>query len=335
MFDTLEGFVAHRELLIVVNNCEHLIHACTVLVEHLLRAGSGVRVLATSREVLGLPGERVWRVPSLSLADQGASPDVVMSSESARLFLERARAVRADLVVSDEDVADLAEIVSRLDGIPLALELAAARVGMLSLAQIATRLDGRFGLLSRGPRTALPRQQTLAGAIDWSYGLLGDLERTLFRRLSIFPGGFSLEAVEAVTTGPGLDPGDILDLLANLAAKSLVVVSGQGSIQRYRLLETIRAYAADKLGGTGEQADLRDRHLAWFLDSQPSWPSPNSPGPVAAVSCRPWRPIKRTSGARWITASRRARSRPWAAARRRAGPVLDIAWELEGGMRLF
>jgi predicted ATPase/class 3 adenylate cyclase len=266
VFDTLEGFVAHRELLIVVDNCEHLIHACAVLVEHLLRAGSGVRVLATSREVLGLPGERVWRVPSLSLADQGASPDVVMSSESARLFLERARAVRADLVVSDEDVADLAEIVSRLDGIPLALELAAARVGMLSLAQIATRLDGRFGLLNRGPRTALPRQQTLAGAIDWSYGLLSDLERTLFRRLSIFAGGFSLEAVEAVTTGPGLNLSDILDLVANLAAKSLVVVMGQGSSQRYRLLETIRAYAADKLGGTGEQADLCDRHLAWFLD---------------------------------------------------------------------
>ena len=168
---------------------EHLIHACAVLVEHLLRAGPGVRVLATSRELLGLPGERVWRVPSLSLADQGASPDVVMGSESARLFLERARAARADLVVSDEDVAVLAEIVSRLDGIPLALELAAARVGMLSLAQIASRLDDRFGLLSRGPRTALPRQQTLAGAIDWSYGLLSDLERTLFRRLSISPAG--------------------------------------------------------------------------------------------------------------------------------------------------
>ena len=266
VFDTLEGFVAHRELLIVVDNCEHLIHACAVLVEHLLRAGSGVRVLATSRENLGSPGERIWRVPSLSLADQGASPDVVMGSESARLFLERARAVRADLVVSDEDAAVLAEIVSRLDGIPLALELAAARVGMLSLAQIATRLDDRFGLLSRGPRTALPRQQTLAGAIDWSYGLLSDIERALFRRLAIFAGGFSLEAVEAVTTGPGLDPGDILDLIANLAAKSLVVVTGQGNSQRYRLLETIRAYAADKLDGTGEQAELGDRHLAWFLD---------------------------------------------------------------------
>ena len=266
VFDTLEGFVAHRKLLIVVDNCEHLIHACAVSIEHLLTAGPGVRILATSREILGLPGERVWPVPSLSLPDQGASPDVVMSSESARLFLERARAVRADLVVSDEDVAVLAEIVSRLDGIPLALELAAARAGMLSLSQIATRLDDRFGLLSRGPRTAQPRQQTLAGAIDWSYGLLSDLERALFRRLSIFAGGFSLEAAEAVTAGPGLDPGDILDLVANLAAKSLVIVTGQGNSQRYRLLETIRAYAAGKLSGTGEQAELRDRHLAWFLD---------------------------------------------------------------------
>lgn len=265
VFDTLEGFVAHRKLLIVVDNCEHLIHACAVLVEHLLRAGPGVRILATSRETLVLPGERVWPVPSLSLPDQGASPDVVMGSESARLFLDRARAVRADLVVSDEDVADLAEIVSRLDGIPLALELAAARAGMLSLAQIAARLNDRFGLLSRGPRTAQPRQQTLAGAIDWSYGLLSDLERTLFRRLSIFAGGFSLEATEAVTTGPGLDPGDMLDLVANLAAKSLVIVTGQGNRQRYRLLETIRAYAAGKLSGTGEEAELRDRHLAWFL----------------------------------------------------------------------
>jgi predicted ATPase len=266
VFDTLEGFVAHRELLIVVDNCEHLIQACAVLVEHLLRAGPGVRILATSRETLGLPGEQIWRVPSLSLPDQGASPDVVMGSESARLFLERARAVRADLVVSEEDIAALAEIVSRLDGIPLALELAAARADMLSLTQIATRLDDRFGLLSRGPRTAQPRQQTLAGAIDWSYGLLSDLERAVFCRLSIFAGGFSLEAAEAVTTGPGLDPGDILDLVTNLAAKSLVVVTGQGDSQRYRLLETIRAYAADKVIGTGEQAELSGRHLAWFLD---------------------------------------------------------------------
>jgi predicted ATPase/class 3 adenylate cyclase len=266
VFDTLEGFVAHRELLIVVDNCEHLIQACAVLVEHLLRAGPGVRILATSRETLGLPGEQIWRVPSLSLPDQGASPDVVMGSESARLFLERARAVRADLVVSEEDIAALAEIVSRLDGIPLALELAAARADTLSLTQIATRLDDRFGLLSRGPRTAQPRQQTLAGAIDWSYGLLSDLERAVFCRLSIFAGGFSLEAAEAVTTGPGLDPGDILDLVTNLAAKSLVVVTGQGDSQRYRLLETIRAYAADKVIGTGEQAELRGRHLAWFMD---------------------------------------------------------------------
>ena len=266
VFDTLVGFVAPRELLIVVDNCEHLIHACAVLIEHLLTAGPGVRILATSRETLGLPGERVWPVPPLSLPERGASPDVVMGSESARLFLDRARAVRADLVVSDEDVAVLAEIVSRLDGIPLALELAAARAGVLSLAQIATRLNDRFGLLSRGPRTAQPRQQTLAGALDWSYDLLSDLERALFRRLSIFAGGFSLEAAEAVTTGLGLDPGDILDLVADLAAKSLVVVTGQGNSQRYRLLETIRAYAAGKLSGTGEQADLPGRHLAWFLD---------------------------------------------------------------------
>jgi predicted ATPase/Tfp pilus assembly protein PilF len=264
--DTLEGFVAHRELLIVVDNCEHLIQGCAVLVEHLLRAAPGVRILATSRETLGLPGERIWRVPSLSLPGQGASPDMVMGSESARLFLERARAVRADLMVNDEDVAALAEIVSRLDGIPLALELAAARADMLSLTQIAARLDDRFGLLSRGPRTAQPRQQTLAGAIDWSYGLLSDLERAVFRRLSVFAGGFSLEAAEAVTTGPRLGPGDILDLVANLTAKSLVVVTGQGSSQRYRLLETIRAYAAGKVSGTGEQAELRGRHLAWFLN---------------------------------------------------------------------
>ena len=272
VFDTLAGFVADRKLLIVVDNCEHLIDACAVVIEHLLSAGPGVSVLATSREVLGLPGERVWLVPSLSVADQGASPGAIMGSESARLFLERARAVRADLAVSDDDVSVLAEIISRLDGIPLALELAAARVGTLSLAQIDTRLDDRFRLLSRGPRTALPRQQTLAGAIDWSYSLLSDLERTLLRRLSIFAGGFSLEAAEAVTTGPGrdssdiLDPGDVLDLVANLAAKSLVAVTSQGSSQRYRLLETIRAYAAGKLDGTDEQAGLRDKHLAWFLD---------------------------------------------------------------------
>jgi predicted ATPase len=265
VLDTLKRFVAHRELLIVVDNCEHLIHGCAVLIEQLLGAGPAVRVLATSRETLGLPGEQVWRVPSLSLPDRGASLDVVMGSESIRLFLERARAVRAELVVSDQDAAVLAAIASRLDGIPLALELAAARVGVLSLAHIAARLADRFGLLNRGPRTALPRQQTLTGAIDWSYDLLSEYERALFCRLSIFAGGFSLEAVEAVTAGRDLDSGDIMDLVANLAAKSLVEITGQGDSQRYRLLETIRAYAADKLSGTGEQAELRDRHLAWFL----------------------------------------------------------------------
>jgi predicted ATPase len=264
--DTLEGYVAQRELLIVLDNCEHVINGCAVVTEHLLRAGPGVRVLATSRETLGLPGERIWRVPSLSLPEQGDSSDAIVGSESARLFLERARAARVGLVVSDEDIPVLAEIVTRLDGIPLALELAAARVGTLSLAQIAARLDDRFRLLSRGPRTALPRQKTLAGAIDWSYSLLSDLERTLFCRLSVFAGGFSLEAVEAVTTGGDLDSGDILDLVANLAAKSFIVVTGHDTSQRYQLLETMRAYAAGKLGGTIEQADLRDRHLAWFLD---------------------------------------------------------------------
>lgn len=266
VFDTLERVVAHRQMLIVVDNCEHLINGCAVSVEHLLRTGRGVHVLATSREILGLPGEQVWRVPSLSLPDQSASLDIVIGSESVRLFLERARAIRGDLVVSEQDAAVLAGIACRLDGIPLALELAAARAGVLSLAQIAARLDDRFSLLSRGPRTARARQQTLAGAIDWSYDLLSELERSLFRRLSIFASGFGLEAAEAVTTGHDLDSGDILDLVANLAAKSLVVITGQGESQRYRMLETIRAYAADKLQGTGERAELRDRHLAWFLD---------------------------------------------------------------------
>jgi predicted ATPase/class 3 adenylate cyclase len=264
--DTLDGYLSHRELLIVLDNCEHLINRCAVVTEHLLQAGPGVRVLATSRETLGLPGERVWRVPSLSVPGQGASPDEIVGSESARLFLERARTVRADLVLRDEDIPVVAEIVTRLDGIPLALELAAARTDTLSLAQIAARLDHRFRLLSRGPRTALPRQKTLAGAIDWSYGLLSDLERILFYRLSVFAGGFSLEAVETVTAGGDLEPGDILDLVANLAAKSFVIVTGHDTSQRYQLLETVRAYGADKLGSTGEQGQLRDRHLAWFLD---------------------------------------------------------------------
>jgi predicted ATPase/DNA-binding SARP family transcriptional activator/class 3 adenylate cyclase len=264
---SLLGFVEERKLLIILDNCEHLLTACAVLVEELLQAAPDVRVLATSRESLGVPGEVVWPVPSLAVPDSdGHTLGALRTYPAVQLFLDRARAAWPNLIFAETDAVCLADIVVRLDGIPLALELAAARVGLLSLGQIARRLEDRFRLLNHGPRTAPPRQQTLAAAIEWSYDLLSEPEQIVFRRLSVLAGSFTVEAAEAVCLGKPLALFDMLDLVAGLVAKSMLVIDDDQTAGRYRLLESIGAYAAVKLAEAGEDAELRDRHLAWFLE---------------------------------------------------------------------
>jgi predicted ATPase/DNA-binding SARP family transcriptional activator/Tfp pilus assembly protein PilF len=267
LVDLLVKYLRPRRLLLVLDNCEHLVAAAAQLVDRLLRACPGLRVLATSREVLGVPGEVPWRVPSLSAPDPNTlpSPTELAGYESVRLFLERTGAARGERSLRAEDLEAVAQICARLDGIPLAIELAAARTAVLSPKQIAARLDDRFRLLTTGSRTALPRHQTLRATVEWSHDLLDPSERILFRRLAVFAGGFLLEAAEAVCSGGGVDEGDVLDLLAQLVSKSVVLMDDRGTSVRYRLLETMRQYAREQLTKAGELAEMRSRHRDWYL----------------------------------------------------------------------
>ncbi|MGH8896269.1 MAG: BTAD domain-containing putative transcriptional regulator [Egibacteraceae bacterium] len=267
LVDLLVDHLRPRRLLLMLDNCEHLVSAVAELVDRLLRACSGLRVLVTSREVLGVPGEVAWRVPSLSSPDPDvrSSPEELVRYESVRLFLERARATRVERSPGAEDMEAVAAVCARLDGIPLAIELAAARTAVLSVGQIAARLDDRFRLLTTGSRTALPRHQTLRAAVEWSHDLLELSERTLFRRLAVFAGSFMLEAAETVCSEAGVEAGDVLDLLAQLVGKSVVLMDDRGSSDRYRLPETIRQYAREQLIKAGEHAQVRSRHRDWYL----------------------------------------------------------------------
>src|SRR6266540_301263 len=266
---TLAGYLRPRQLLLVLDNCEHLIEACAALADGLLRACTQLRILATSREALGIGGEIAWRMPSLSVPDlQRLPPTEGLSQyEAVRLFIERAVAVQPAFGVTNENAPAVAQVCHRLDGIPLEIELAAARVKVLAVEQIADRLDDCFRLLTGGSRTALPRQQTLRAAIDWSFSLLSEPERVLLRRLSVFAGGWTLDAAEAVCANSQLlSPDDILDVLAHLVDKSLVLAEEQGGEARYRLLETVRQYAQDGLLEAGEEAAVRKRHRGWFVE---------------------------------------------------------------------
>jgi predicted ATPase/class 3 adenylate cyclase len=271
LVEVLAEALRQRALLLVLDNCEHLIEACAGLAERLLRACPGVRVLATSREALNVAGEMAWPVPALSSPDPRDLPrrEIVPSLaqyEAVRLFIDRASMVKPHFVLTDQNAPAVAQICHQLDGIPLAIELAASRVKVMAVDHIASRLDDRFRLLTGGSRTALPRHQTLRAAIDWSYGLLSEPERRLLRRLSVFAGGWSLEAVEAVCAGEGLEAWEVLDLQALLIEKSLVLLEkAGGGEERYRLLGTIRHYAADRLVEAGEAGPTRGRHLDWFL----------------------------------------------------------------------
>jgi non-specific serine/threonine protein kinase len=284
LLDTLVVALGSRRLLLVLDNCEHLVGACVELVDRLVQDCSKLRILATSRQPLGVPGETVWRVPSLPVP----APEETVPIEryaAVQLFVERALAARPGFGLSRHNAPAVAEICRRVDGIPLAIELAAARVRVLSVEQIAQRLDDRFRFLTGGSRDGLPRQQTLRATLDWSYSLLGEPERALFRRLAIFVGSFNLDAVEAVGEGmgppipattpwgwaelhalphPNHTAPSVLDLLVELADKSLVQVEEEAGEARYRLLETLRQYGQEKLIAAGEADVARRRHRTWY-----------------------------------------------------------------------
>jgi predicted ATPase/class 3 adenylate cyclase/DNA-binding CsgD family transcriptional regulator len=247
--DTVLRFVRDRQMLVVLDNCEHLLDACAELVVALLGGAPGLTLLATSREPIGVAGEVSWRVPSLSLAD-----------EAIELFTDRARHVRSDFAVSYDNAAAAAEICARLDGVPLAIELAAARMHALSLVEILDSLHDRFRLLTGGARTAVRRHQTLRASVDWSHALLTEPERVLFRRLAVFLGGFDFDAAQAVTGSGEVQRYQVLDQLTLLVDKSLVVTDDSAERTRYRLLETVRQYALEKLGESGEADAVRTRH---------------------------------------------------------------------------
>jgi predicted ATPase/DNA-binding CsgD family transcriptional regulator len=263
--DTLLDFLREKELLIVLDNCEHVLDACAQLVTHWLQQAVGLKVLATSREALNIEGEIAWLVPSLQLPDDNhrlPSADL-QCCDAIRLFVERASAVRSDFQLTDQNAAAVAQICRRLDGMPLAIELAAALVHVLSVEQIAVRLDDALLLLNTGRRSAPARHQTLRATLDWSYHLLSDAEQRLFRRLGVFAGGFTLEAAEATCTDAGLEDRQILSQLASLANKSLLVAQDIEAQRRFRLLEPIRQYAREKLREAGEETRTRDRQLVF------------------------------------------------------------------------
>ena len=254
--ETLTAHLRPRHVLVVLDNCEHLVGPAAGLAEALLRACPRLTVLATSREPLGVPGETTWRVPSLSAIGATA------------LFTERAQAVRPDFAMTDDAAPALAQLCRRLDNIPLAIELAAARTSALSVEEIAARLDDRFRLLSGGARTAVPRQQTLRAMVDWTYDALSEVERRVFDRLAVFGSSFDLGAAEQVVAGDGVERDDVVEVLSGLVNKSLVLTERQGAgpTTRYRLLETMRHYARERLAESGQAGAVRSRHLARAVD---------------------------------------------------------------------
>jgi len=268
LLETLAGAVRDRPMLLVLDNCEHLIDACARLVDSILRRGPGPTLLLTSRERLRVEGETSWQVQPLSIppAGIGSQPDQLLAWESVTLFSDRALKVAPDYRLTRENGAAVAEICRRLDGMPLAIELAASRLGTMSPEQILNRIEDRFRLLTSGSRTALPRQQTLGAALDWSYDLLGDDERKVFRQLSVFAGGFTLEAAEAAVSGADWDSMAVLELLNGLVDKSMVVCvrDAKGQV-RYDMLDTLRQYGRERLTESGEMEAARKAHLRYFL----------------------------------------------------------------------
>ena len=264
VLEALVKYVSDRGPLLILDNCEHLLHACAELASQLLQSGPQLKILTSSRQPLHVAGETTYHVPSLSVPEPLTTVTIqaLAQYEAVRLFVDRARAAQPSFQITDANSRAVVDICYRLDGIPLALELAAARVRALSVDEIAARLKDRFRLLTSGDRTALPRQQTLRASIDWSYDLLTDDERALLRRLSVFAGGWTLEAAEAVGANGNVNKEDVLDLLTNLVEKSLVITDFDGG--RYRLLETVREYAQERLDESGERDQTCARHLDFY-----------------------------------------------------------------------
>ncbi|HEX5836535.1 MAG TPA: helix-turn-helix domain-containing protein [Anaerolineales bacterium] len=265
VIDMLCDYLREKKMLVILDNCEHLLDACAQLADVLLKRCPSLKILATSRETLGILGEAVYQVPSLELPDFQQLIENIRGYESIKLFEERAQLAQINFSLTTENAYDVAKICRRLDGIPLAIELAAARISTFSPEQIETRLQESLSLLSTGNRTALPRHQTLQATINWSHDLLTPAEQTLFRRLSIFVGGWTLEAAEFVCSDGDIKSEAILNLLAQLIHKSLVLVEETDIGSRYRMLETVRQYASEKLIASGERDTLCDRHLEYFL----------------------------------------------------------------------
>ncbi len=267
LLGTLLEFLRRRRMLLILDNCEHLIEACAAFAEQVLRCSAHTCTLGTSREALGVAGEVAWRLPSLRMAPPGTllSVDTLLDYPASRLFVERAQAVAPTFRLTPENAAAVAQICDQLDGIPLALELAAARVGAMRVEQVAERLYDRFTLLTRSRRTTLQRHQTLRSLIDWSHELLSEPERVLWRRLSQFAGGWTQAAAEDVCGAPPVLRDDVLELLTQLVEKSLVVLDTQSDQPRYRLLETIREYGLEKLLAADELRSTRGRHLNHFV----------------------------------------------------------------------
>jgi predicted ATPase/DNA-binding CsgD family transcriptional regulator len=264
--ELLVDYLGSQEVLLILDNCEHLVESCASLADVLLRACPHVRILATSREPLGVAGEVSWPVPPLSLPDteRGQTPKELLGCEAVGLFVERVGDVAPSFALTEENAPAVADLCARLDGMPLAIELAASGVRALSVGQILERLDDRFRLL-RGHRTAAPRHRTLGATIDWSHDLLSEKEKILFRRLSVFAGSWTLEAAEEICSGDGLGEYEVLELLSSLVDKSLVVVVRGDEESRYRMLETVRQYASEKLIESGARGALRAGHARFFL----------------------------------------------------------------------
>ena len=265
--EALRQYLAPRKALLVLDNCERLVSACASLAELLAAACPNLKILATSREALGVMGETLYHVPTLSLPPSEASTtaDLSLTYEAVRLFVDRAHAVRPGFELTQQNVTAVHQICLQLDGIPLAVELAAARTKILSVDHIAARLNDRFSLLTQGRRTALPRQQTLRATIDWSYDVLSQDAKVLFQRLSVFAGGFTLEAAERICSEDPLTPRGLLDVLGRLADRSLLEYAHKGADVRYRFLESIREYALEKCADSGQIDHLRSRHREYYV----------------------------------------------------------------------
>lgn len=264
--EALADALRSKHVLLVLDNCEHLLAACVPLIETLLHTCSQTHILVTSREALMITGETTWLVLPLRVPDTYQPPPIeeLLTYEAVQLFVERARSILPSFTLTSENASAVVQICRRLDGMPLAIELAAARIRALSLEQIVARLDHTYRLLTGGSRSALPRQQTLRAAMDWSYDLLSAQEQACFRRLSVFAGSFSLEAAEAICAAEPGEAYDVLDVLSSLIDKSLALMEQHGDVARYRLLEPIRQYGQDKLQEFAEAATVRRTHRDWY-----------------------------------------------------------------------